>query len=355
LDPPPVNRRLRQSLRGLVGPARQLATALREFAPGIERPLARARTSLHQAKARLERARLVLWGASAERVVTPPHVATDDPFLRFAPPGHFYSPLPSTGEIEAQAHRLFAEAPNRIDGVELHETSQLALLEELKPFYVEQPFSASRDSERRFFFENPAYSYSDAVFLYCMLRHLRPARLIEVGSGYSSCATLDTNELYLGNQLECTFIEPFPDLLISLLKPTDFDRITIVPRRLEEVPLDLFRTLRARDVLFIDSTHVSKIGSDVNRLLFEVFPRLSSGVYIHIHDVFWPFEYPRHWLQEGRAWNEQYALRAFLQFNDEFEIVLFNTYLQHFHEDLFRRDFPLTLLNRGGSIWLRRR
>jgi Methyltransferase domain len=350
-----MDRRLRQGLRGLVAPARHLATALRALAPGIERPLARARTGLHQAKARLDRARLVLSGVSAEQVVAANNVATDDPFLRFAPPGHFYSPLPSTGEIEAQAHRLFAESPNWIDGVELRETSQLALLDELKPFYGEQPFSASPDSERRFFFENPAYSYSDAIFLYCMLRYLRPARLIEVGSGYSSCVTLDTDELYLGSQLECTFIEPFPDLLVSLLKPRDFDRITIVQRKLEEVPLDLFRTLRARDVLFIDSTHVSKIGSDVNRLLFDVFPSLSSGVYIHIHDVFWPFEYPRHWLKEGRAWNEQYALRAFLQFNDEFEVVLFNTYLQHFHEDIFQRDFPLTLLNRGGSIWLRRR
>jgi hypothetical protein len=100
---------------------------------------------------------------------------------------------------------------------------------------------------------------------------------------------------------------------------------------------------------------VSKIGSDVNHLFFEVLPRLARGVYVNFHDVFHPFEYPRSWIYEGRAWSEAYLLRSFLTFNHEFEVVLFNTFLETFHEPWFREHMPLCLENPGGSIWLRRR
>jgi hypothetical protein len=109
------------------------------------------------------------------------------------------------------------------------------------------------------------------------------------------------------------------------------------------------------DFLFIDSTHVVKVGGDVTYLYFEVLPRLGPGVHVHIHDVFFPFEYPRGWIEEGRVWSEAYLLRAFLLHNREFEITLFNTFLQGRHPELFERHFPLALKNPGGSIWLRRR
>ena len=116
----------------------------------------------------------------------------------------------------------------------------------------------------------------------------------------------------------------------------------------------LFATLEENDILFIDSTHVAKIGSDVNYLFFEVLPRLRAGVYVHVHDIFHPFEYPRAWIYEGRAWTEAYMLRAFLTFNTAFEIVLFNTFLERFHRERFAHKMPLCLRNEGGSIWLRR-
>ena len=93
----------------------------------------------------------------------------------------------------------------------------------------------------------------------------------------------------------------------------------------------------------------------MNRLILEVLPRLAPGVYVHFHDAFYPFEYPREWVLRGFGWNELYLLRAFLAFNTEFEIVLFSTFLEHFHEEFFQERMPLCLRNRGGSLWIRRR
>jgi len=128
----------------------------------------------------------------------------------------------------------------------------------------------------------------------------------------------------------------------------------VIPRRLQDVELREFGALGPNDILFVDSTHVGKIDSDVNRIFFEILPSLAAGVHVHFHDVFFPFEYPKEWVQQGRAWNEIYMLRAFLQYNSAFRVVLMNTFLEQFHEEFFRRRMPLCLRNRGGSIWIRK-
>jgi len=276
------------------------------------------------------------------------------PSLAFAPPGHFYSPIPDLAEVERKSGLLFATDPRDLPGIDIREAQQLELLEQCVDFYREQPFTAGRTEANRYFFENPAYSYSDAIFYYLMLRRYRPRRLIEVGSGYSTCIALDTRERFLNGSPEITCIEPYPELVRSLMRPSDAQRVTIRAEALQEAPLSLFESLGENDVLFIDSTHVSRIGSDVNRLFFEILPRLRPGVLIHVHDVFYPFEYPRHWIMEGRAWNEIYVLRAFLEFNDRFEIVLFNTYLTQNQRPFIQERFPLCLANEGGSLWFRR-
>jgi hypothetical protein len=272
----------------------------------------------------------------------------------FAPPGHFYSAIPSLAQVREQEQRLFGPPPRTVPGIDLREEHQLALLEALLPYYAEVPFPERPTRQFRYHFENPAYSWSDAIFLHCMLRSLRPRRIVEVGSGYSSCAILDTRERYLDEGVECTFIEPHPELLRSLLRPGDEAGIRVLPQEVQTVSLEVFAALRAGDVLFVDSTHVSKVGSDVNHLFFEVLTRLAPGVHVHFHDVFYPFEYPREWILEGRSWNEDYLLRAFLTFNRGWEIVLFNTFLEHFHSEWFERHMPLCLRNPGGSIWMRR-
>jgi len=272
----------------------------------------------------------------------------------FVPPGHFYSPVPSLEEIRRDEAQIFGNTPRHIPGIELHESEQLKLLEDFCPYYESMPFQSQKVEGLRYYFENTAYSYSDAILLHCMIRHLKPRRMIEIGSGFSSCVTLDTNELFMDSSMKTTFIEPYPDLLLSLIKENDKNKIKIIPQRLQDVSLNAFEALESNDILFIDSTHVSKINSDVNRIFFEILPALSSGIYIHFHDVFFPFEYSKAWIYEGRAWNEAYLLRSFLQYNSEFRVVLMNTFIRHFHESFFREKMPLCLKDPGGSIWIRK-
>ena len=274
--------------------------------------------------------------------------------LRFVPPGHFYSPIPSLDDIQRDEAKIFGSIPSNISGVQLDEEEQLKILNTFVMYYKEMPFHPQQHKGFRYYYENPTYSYSDAILLHCMIRYLNPKRIIEVGSGFSSCMTLDTNELYFDGSIKTTFIEPYPDLLMSLIKDEDKSKITVIPTRLQDVDLSQFETLQANDILFIDSTHVGKINSDVNRVFFDILPRLSSGVYVHFHDIFFPFEYPKDWVFEGRAWNEAYLLRAFLQFNSAFRVVLMNTFMEHFHEPFFQEKMPLCLKNTGGSIWIRK-
>lgn len=272
----------------------------------------------------------------------------------FVPLGHFYSPMPSLDEISKDEQRIFA-VPQELAGIDLNVDEQLRLLAVFADYYKELPFRDEETPGLRYKFLNSMYSYSDAICLYGMIRHLKPQSILEVGAGYSSCVMLDTNELFFGNRISCAFIEPNPQQFLSLLKKKDLERIEIVPSRLQEVSLSRFAALSANDILFIDSTHVSKIGSDVNYLIFEILPVLQSGVYIHFHDIFYPFEYPKQWIFDlGIVWSEAYLLRSFLQYNSTFRIAFFNTYLERFYEQIFRDSMPLCLKNRGGSLWLRK-
>lgn len=272
----------------------------------------------------------------------------------FVPPGHFYSPLPDLAEIAINEKRIFGICSRTLPGLDLREAEQSKLLLQFASYYRDIPFAAEKLDGLRYYYENPMYSYSDAIILHCMMRHCRPKRIIEIGSGFSSCVMLDTDEIVLGGSISFTFIEPYPALLESLIKESDKTKVTIIPYRLQEVGLSVFDSLYRGDILFVDSTHVTKVDSDVNRILFEILPRLGPGVYIHFHDIFYPFEYPKEWFYEGKAWNEAYAVRAFLQYNTAFRVVLMNTFMEHLREGFFQEHMPLCLKNRGGSLWLQK-
>jgi methyltransferase family protein len=268
-------------------------------------------------------------------------------------PGHFYSPIPSLKDIRRDERKIFGNMPESIPGMDLRDAAQMDLLQEFTKYYADMPFSPNKTEGLRYYYDNPAYSYSDAIMLHCMIRHLKPKKIIEVGSGFSSCVIMDTNERFFDKSIDVTFIEPYPELLISLMTEDDRTRMAIVPRRLQDVELDRFARLEENDILFIDSSHVSKINSDVNRIFFDILPSLAAGVRVHFHDIFWPFEYPMDWIYKGIAWNETYMLHAFLLYNQKFTIELMNTYMEHVHRPFFEKNMPLCLLNPGGSIWLR--
>ncbi|MBR8827674.1 MAG: class I SAM-dependent methyltransferase [Gomphosphaeria aponina SAG 52.96 = DSM 107014] len=270
------------------------------------------------------------------------------------PPGHFYSPIPNIEELKVKEKEIFDTKDRELAGIDLNEVEQLEILAAFKKYYDEQPFPQKKTEGMKYYFENSYYSYADGMSLYSMMRYLKPKRIIEVGSGYSSSVTLDTNQLFFDNKIELTFIEPYPERLLSLVQKGDEQiNFKLFKQEVQNVELKLFKELEQNDILLIDSSHVSKTNSDVNYLLFKVMPVLQSGVIIHFHDIHYPFEYPKHWIYQGWAWNEAYILRAFLQYNKDFKIVFFYSFLKEFYEAQFK-EMPLYLKNPGGNIWLRK-
>jgi hypothetical protein len=283
--------------------------------------------------------------------VSPSSTPGDEP-PQYVAPGHFYSPIPSIEDID---RAISARPPaGSISGIDLREEEQMRLLQRLAKFYPEIPFTNDRLKEFRFAFDNPSYSWCDAIILFCMIRDLRPRRIIEVGSGHTSCLILDTNELFFGGRIECTFVEPYPELLRQLLRPQEVEQTDIIARKLQDTDPEIFASLGRNDILFVDSSHVAKAGSDVQALFSNIVPSLSPGVVVHLHDVFPGFEYPADWLREGRGWNEQYMLRTFLQFNAQFRIKLFTGHMLHRHADFFHQYMPNCFRNGGGNFWMER-
>ncbi len=257
----------------------------------------------------------------------------------YVPPGHFYSPLTSASDV-SRALR-WAQTP----AVDMAEANQLALAAKIRPV-MEQPPPGPR-----YVAPNTMYGPSDAAVYRGMLHHLRPARIIEVGSGYSTAIALDEAAAAGFSGLEITCIEPFPDRLLGLLTAADRSRVTIYRQPVQDTAPDVYTRLGDGDVLFVDSTHVVKAGSDVVWLMLHVLPRLAPGVVVHLHDVFWPFEYPAAWLREHRDWTENYLLHAFLIGNTSWEIMLFSSWLWRCHPEMVPEQL---VAQEPGSIWLRR-
>jgi predicted O-methyltransferase YrrM len=270
------------------------------------------------------------------------------------PPGHYYSPVISVIDIKKREFEIWKNAKKEeIEGVQLRTEEQIKLIQQFAKFYKEIPFKAEKQNTVRYYFENAFYSYTDGIVLYSMIRHYEPKRIIEIGSGFSSAVMLDTNQFFFNNKIDLTFIDPYPERLYSLMTETDKKQATVIETDVQFIPLAVFRELKAGDILFVDSTHVTKTGSDVNYILFEILPLLESGVLIHFHDIFHPFEYPKEWVFSGISWNEAYILKAFLMYNDQFEIKLFSEYLHQHHKDSFK-DLPLSYNNTGGNLWIQK-
>jgi hypothetical protein len=275
------------------------------------------------------------------------------PQIRFVPPGHFYSPLPDLEEVERDVERIY-RLPQPEDGVDLNSEKQLSLLSELLNYYPLFCWKDEPMGKLRYGLRNDYFGWGDAVILFGMLQHFAPKKVIEIGSGFSSALMLDTNDIFCNGRIQFNFIEPHAERLHQLLAPADRCKVKLHELEVQNVPVEVFDQLEPNDILFVDSSHVAKIGSDVNHILFQIVPRLKNGVLVHFHDIFYPFEYPMDWIREGRAWNEAYVLRAFLQYNRRFEIVMFNNFAaQRWHKHLVEKA-PLMAENSGSSLWLRK-
>jgi hypothetical protein len=279
---------------------------------------------------------------------TPPAIKT------LHPNGHYYSPVVDPAQVDAG--RVWPAQP-QIEGIDFHDAGHERILREVFPRHMPAyDYPERRDDTMpptQFFTQNPPFSWLDARALFVLLNEWRPRRLIEVGSGYSTLLTADVNLRFLDASMEITCIEPYPREFVRDLP----GMARLIESNVQQVPLVEFSQLQAGDVLFIDSSHVAKTGSDVNYLYFEVLPRLATGVRVHIHDIFLPHDYPREWvITQNRSWNEQYLLRALLMHSSGFRVVFGCTYALWRFPELVRAALahPRGLAFAGGSFWIER-
>lgn len=286
------------------------------------------------------------------------------------PDGHFYSPVVDTEEALRDRAAIWPPAQNpgplaemmkvapvepTVHGIDWSAASHEYLLRRQFPALIkgyDYPSTGPADDALEQYHEgNSQFGFADAKVLFCMLRMLQPRRIVEVGSGYSTLLMADVNARFLGGQTSITCVEPYPRPFLRRLH--ERGEIDLLEKRAQEAAGDVFDSLQAGDILFIDSSHVSKTGSDVNRLILDVLPSLKPGVVIHVHDIFFPNDYPESWVVEnGFSWNEQYLLQAMLIGNPNFEVIYGGSLARAFHR-LAMVDF-LGKMTHGSSFWMRR-
>lgn len=272
-------------------------------------------------------------------------------------PAHFYQPIPDTRELGNDLWGKKSELP----GLSINEKEQLELLSVFQCKYKTEydAFPVERTgTPHDYYLNNNAFISVDAEVLYCMIRHFKPSRIVEIGSGFSTYlsakAVLKNKEEDSGYDCELIAIEPFPNKTLR----QGFPGLTeLIPKMVQSLQPSFFEKLGVNDILFIDSSHVLKIGGDVQYEYLEILPRLRKGVLVHIHDIFLPAEYPKDWLFRNRwFWTEQYLLQAFMAFNDSFQTLWAGSFMNHIHPDMlssaiasYRKDETMP-----GSFWIRR-
>lgn len=273
-------------------------------------------------------------------------------------PGHFYSPVPDPDDVLRYWHDPdHGHATPSLPGIGTDLAAERALWESWAGFRADPGPALAPARRQRFRLQgNRHYAMGDALVYESMLRGTRPRRLIEIGSGFSTALALDTFDAAGLEWPRVTLVEPYPALVTSLLKPGDVERIAIIGQPVQAVGPDLVAGLEPDDILFIDSTHVAKTGSDVLHELFTLLPAVQPGVHVHFHDVFWPFEYPRAWAVDGNyGWNELYFLRAFLTDNPNWRITFFADHFAKLARDEIAPVLAQTGGDLGGGLWLTRR
>lgn len=175
----------------------------------------------------------------------------------------------------------------------------------------------------------------DAFILFSFINEFKPKRIIEIGSGYSTALQIDSYRHSKISPPSITCIDPYPDRLMKLVdSSSNQHKLTILKNKIQDVDSKLFSSLEEGDLLFVDSSHVVKSGSDVNWIHFEILPILKPGVLIHFHDIFWPFTYPIEWLRRGIFWSETYLVRSLLM-SSSYEVILFNSLLNQVYPEAF--------------------
>lgn len=271
---------------------------------------------------------------------------------------HFYEPVPDTRDLTAG---IFGRE-RMPAGIDIDDRRQIELVEEFAGrFRAEyEMFPEQARPHTRFYLRNNTFEEVDAEILYCLIRSVRPSRIIEIGSGFSTvlmAQAIERNCREGASECALISIDPYPSRVV---RGIGSGSMQLIGKPVQEVGAALFETLGENDILFIDSSHVLKIGSDVQYEFLEILPRLRAGVFVHVHDIFIPREYPESWVRQNRwFWSEQYVLEAFLAYNRAFEVVWAGRYMHLRHPHTLARAFPSyrpgqTDRSWPASFWMRR-
>jgi hypothetical protein len=273
-------------------------------------------------------------------------------------PVHFYQPIPDIPELE---RRKVWDRISKIRGIRFKPENYIEFITQLAQKYADECNWPNNPSGNRMHFHlhNGSFSYGCAAPLHCIVRHYKPKRIVEIGSGNSSkviAAAIELNILE-NHETNYTIIDPY-----SKLDQKNFPKNTIILRQpVELMDVEFFESLEENDILFIDSSHVCKIGSDVNFEILEILPLLKKGVFVHFHDIPMPFEYPKFYSTTPSFrvfWTESYLLQAFLICNSDFQIILPMNYLQRNYLEDLKKAFPHSLQTNfgwvSGSFWIQR-
>ncbi len=257
---------------------------------------------------------------------------------------HYYEP-----------YYFFESTGNQVrdlPSISFNQEQQLGLLES---FCYQEELDAipyNRENKLSYYYNNGAYSYGDADSLYSIIRHFRPQRIIEIGSGYSTMIAVQAINRNIQDSIPCKLscIEPYEMPWLKNLP------IELIRSKVEDLSIDFFRDLKENDILFVDSSHVIRPNGDVLHEILTILPELRPGVLIHFHDIFTPFHYPQKWIsEEYRLWNEQYLLEAFLSYNLHFEILLSAKFLKENFFSNLQSAFPnLKPDHNPSSFWIRK-
>lgn len=271
-------------------------------------------------------------------------------------PAHFYFPVPDLSEIKENVWNR----RSGLKGINLNEKRQLELLHIFKNNYggeYSKLPEEKTDIPYEYNLRNGSFESVDGEILYCMIRHFKPNQIFEIGSGnstYLMAQTLIDNRRERGKGSTLDVIDPYPN---GILRKGIPGLTKLIEEKVQNLPASMFEGLQENDILFIDSTHVLKIGSDVQYEYLEILPRLNKGVIVHFHDIFLPAEYPANWAKVNRwFWNEQYILQAFLHFNDSYEVLWAGHFMHLNYPDELKNAFSSYNPNSTlpGSFWIRR-
>jgi len=272
-------------------------------------------------------------------------------------PINFYSPIPDILDLNK---RKIWNIRSKMIGIDLREDAQIHLLKIIGEKYNNEcnwprlPAQNSND----FYTENNRFGGGCAAITHSIIRHFKPERVVEIGSGMSSLIidkAIKLNDFKANSESEYTVIDPYPNDIVKKRMVTT----SLIEKKVELLDLSFFECLKENDILFIDSGHSVRIGGDVNFLYLEVIPRLAPGVIVHIHDIRLPYEYSERLAKNEtfrQFWTEQYILQSFLCFNSDFEILLACNYLMVDYKSDFLESFPhCSLGEHPSSFWIRRK